>query len=71
MFGSNLLGHRFFFTQDGLCHVYELTACLDEDPAHPEKGAHAFAFTLNARRIYTLAFGKDGTPLLIRDDRPK
>jgi hypothetical protein len=67
-FGSNLLGARFFFTEDGLCHADKNTPCLEEDWSQPEKEVHALAFTSSAKRIYTLTFGKDGRPDLAQDD---
>jgi hypothetical protein len=67
-FGSNLPGHRFFFTEDGFCHANENTPCLEEEQTQPEKEVHALAFTSSARRTYTLTFSKDGRPNLAQDD---
>jgi len=48
-FGSTLPQHRFFVTAEGLCYIDQSTACLEN-----ERKISSFAFTSNARRIYTV-----------------
>jgi hypothetical protein len=69
-FGSTIPNKRFFFTRGGRCYVNQSKICKDDIESETvPKESHTFTFTsLNANRIYTMFFDKDGKPNLVYDN---
>ena len=64
--GSNIPNGRFYFRDDGSCHIDPRTVCAVESFGQPE--VHAVAIVSEAPRIYTLLFDDSGEPRLVFDD---